>query len=352
MGSQVYTKTSIVLGFISPVLAVAAAHAEPHSIEVYITAAASQNSAKVADNFSNAGGINIYGEWHYIAKATTDMSFDGSSGVAEESQNSGANSSLQNAISLAYISTCSACLKTGASGLAITAGAASNTAQVNENLDFPGYGRTNSSSGGGNSGGGGGNGNTPGGNGLTAQGSDPFSTISSSFNHDVGIFSANQNSGNNSALQSSVAVGAINMKVDKVVASLNSAATNSGVSQNNFSYSFDTPTSSNVDNSFNGSTGVLTLNQNSGSNSLMQNSATITYLNVKPATSGLLAITTAEAENTASLANNFSSSQSQTNQSRMSNSFNGSTGVLISNQNSGANSITQNVTSVADITGN
>ncbi len=339
-----YTKVSILLGSILPVLAIPVAHAKPYSIETYITAASTQNSASVIGNFSNAGGtIGTGGVWHYIASATTSMSFNGSSGVAQENQNAGANSTLQNAISVAYISTCQICLKTGATGLSVTAGTASNTSRVSNNLDFPGYGWANSSPGGGN---------TPGSNGLTPQGSDPFATISDSFNHDTGIFSANQNGGNNSALQSSVAVGGINMEADRVVASLSSTATNSGVSRGNASYSFDTPTSSNVYSSFDASLGVLILNQNSGSNSLIQSSASITYLNIKPATSGLLAMSAAKAENTASLTNNFSSSQVQTNQSQMSNNFNGSTGVLISSQNSGANSITQNTTSVADITGN
>lgn len=348
-----YTKLSVFLGCISSVLAAAtAAYAKPYSIESYIIAASSQNSASVTGNFSNASGVSTVGE-RYITSTTIAMSFNGSAGVAQESQNSGANSASQNAISLAYISTCAACLKADALGVAATVGAASNAAQVGSNLDFPGYGSTNSSSGGGNSGGSGGTtGNTPGGNGLTPQGSDPFATITGSFNQDVGVFSTNQNAGDNSLLQNSVAVGVIKMAADNIGTSMSSTAKNLGVSHQNVSYVYFTSTSSNVDGSFDHSLGSLVLNQNSASNSLMQNAITITYSNVKPATSDLLEMTAAKVGNTALLTDNFASSQLQANPSLMSNSFNSSTGVLVSSQNSGANSIVQNAVSVAAITGN
>ena len=345
-----YTRMSILLGCIWPALVVAAAHAKPHSIEIYITAASSQNSANVEGNFSNAGGtIGTDGVWHYVASATTAASFNGNSGIAQESQNAGANSTLQNGISLAEISSCSTCLKDGAAGLSVIVGTASNTAHLSNNRDFPGYGWASSPTGGGTTGGGATGGNTPGSNGLIPQGSDPFATISDSFNHDIGIFSANQNGGNNSSLQSSTAVSAVNIDGSATDTSEISTTNNYGVSRNNSSYSFDTPTSSNIEDSGNDSIGSLIISQNSGSNSLLQNASTIAYLNLKSAASGALAMTVAKSGNAASLANNFASSQAQPNLSLASNSFDSSIGVLLSSQNAAANSIVQNAISVADV---
>ena len=153
-------------------------------------------------------------------------------------------------------------------------------------------------------------------------------------------------------MQNPISVGAVTNDAINVAMSEIGQATNSGLSKSNVSYSYFSPTLSTLDNSFNNSVGVLVIGQNSGSNSLMQNSETITYLNIKPVASGLLATIAAEAENTASLTNDFSSSQRQANNSQVSNSFDGSTGALISSQNVGANSIAQNAISVSAVTGN
>lgn len=335
-------------GTVSVLFVVPFAHAAALSFETAITVAESSNIATVANNFANAGGINIPGQWHHVGSAITNSSFNGSEGVATESQNAGANSVIQNAVSLAYVASCATCLRGLSHGLDLTTGRASNTATVSGNLDYPGYGMAGGGTGGGGTGGGSA-GNTPGNHGLVPQGSDPFATITNSFNGSLGAFSTVQNAGNNSALQSAISIGVTKDGSTDNGTLAGSFAKNIGTSQWNVAYSLDTPTSSTIENSFNGSSGIFSSAQNSGSNSMMQNSISVTYSEIKPASQKSMAMSAAISENSASAIENFSNAQRQINTSNLQNSFNGSSGVLISSQNAGANSVIQNSISIGSM---
>ncbi|HQT60576.1 MULTISPECIES: hypothetical protein [unclassified Acidiphilium] len=448
-------KTRILFGISSALIFSVAAHAGNQSIENYISLAASQNNARSIHNFSNDGGVNIAGQWHFIASAVSSRSFNESAGIGTSSQNAGANSVLQNAVSLAYITSCGICVGPTIGGHGVVIGAASNMAIAAGNHDYPGYGQANPASSGGQPGNNGGSGTgtgssggtgsgtgtgtgggtgsgtstgssggtgsgtgtgssggtgsgtgtgssggtgsgtgtgssggtgsgtstgssggtgsgtgtgssggtgsgtgtgsntqsggTPASYGLTAQGSDPFATVSQSFNNDVGIFSINQNGGANSTVQTATTVAALQTKGSIGAAAAAASARNSAHARRNTSYSIDTPTTSTVQNSMDHSTGVLSIAQNTGSNSIVQNATSVSSIGMQKANTQMLAMTAAASFNQASVRGNYASSIDQTNGVSMDQSFNGTSGVLMAAQNAGANSIIQNSVSVASI---
>ena len=323
----------------------------PETID-YILAQA-RNSGIVKNNFANSADYNVMNVVRHVASVSTQNSFNGSAGVFVQSQNAGANSLVQNSLSLAAVQFCHACLSSAGWGNEITVARSGNTAKISTNIDYPGYGSNNPgslptgtppSAGGGNPGFG--SGNTPGSRGLHPQGNDPFDILTMSFNGSRGVFSASQNVGNNSILQNAITIASthINLPLSKKISI--GRATNNGRIGQNTAYSFDTPTVNYTIVSANDSVGIINLSQNAASNSLLQNSDAVSAFSDNSGGrytgSGILAA----AKNTGRVSINFSQTKYQANNDLTSNSFDGSVGDLSSLQNAGANSNLQNVTSV------
>lgn len=312
--------------------------------------ARAQNNGSVKNNFANSAGYDVVSSIRHLASASTQNSFNGSEGASEQGQNAGANSLIQNSLSLAAVQFCSACFSSADWGHEITVAASENTARVATNLDYPGYGPnspgsgTPPSGGGGNTGSGGGN--TPGSHGLAPQGNDPFGVFDMSYNGSRGVFSAAQNVGDNSILQNAITIASMRVNLPQHERVTIGRATNDGRVERNSAYSFDTPTATYTVASANGSAGIISLSQNAASNSLLQNSVAVSTLSDAAGDGDTRAVILAAASNTGRVSRNFSQAEYQGNDDLISGSFDGSVGGLISLQNAGANSNLQNVTSV------
>ena len=210
-----------------------------------------------------------------------------------------------------------------------------------------------------------------------------------SYNGSKGVSNTNQNAGANSALQNALAVSYIqgcttctsgtpttNIAAGGALA----AAGNSGNVRDNSSKSHreflgftKTPkagrdqgdrddftwtpkfggwpaATADIDSSFNSTTGVFQVNQNSGDNSLLQNSAAVaaaTNLGGQIA----LGVAVGAAGNSGEVEHNKASADHATASATINNSFGGDTGVANVNQNAGANSELQNSAAVAAVTG-
>jgi hypothetical protein len=202
---------------------------------------------------------------------------------------------------------------------------------------------------------------------TTSAGQDNSATLRGSFGGFRGVANVNQNAGANSGLQNSVAVSYVEgcdcsvtspiiFGLPRGDANANSVAANVGQVVGNTSENVSpllivpgTTATATLDNAFNGSTGLVQVNQNAGANSLMQNSsalASITYCNCAIED---LSTTIAAAGNLGSVTGNHASASLGSAGVTMTNAFNGTTGVTQVSQNAGANSMMQNAVAIGAI---
>lgn len=343
----------VIGGCVMSVLAMEVAQANGMPIDQVIVVAAASNVASVKDNFAYSARWNVEAGGQQIATASTESSYDGTRGVSAQAQNTGANSAVENSISIASAEFCVRCAR-GTVGIdTIGVGIAKNHAKVDDNLDYPGYGPSGSSTPGsgdshhgGDPGGQSGTGSTPGSHGLDPQGSDPIASTGNSYNRDVGIFVSGQNVGDNSLMQNSVAIGTISSRIKTGHQIEYGEATNRGINKTNTTFSFDTQTATYIRHSFDGSLGIGSVGQNAAPNSIVQNSTAIALVEY-PLSGERLDQVVAQSANSAKVLTNYASTKAQYNAAGMISSFNNSTGIFQIAQNSGSNSLLQNVVSIS-----
>ena len=350
---------------------------------------------------TNAGGkapALVAGNWarqddrSSSSSTISGGSFNGAEGVTQVNQNSGANSLLQNATAVAYVSTRiwedHAVANATNSGTVGHNGSDRDDDSNNSSSitgSFQGVrGATNVNQNSGNNSllqnataiaalidcvcgpegahplealATASNGGTVGGNGAWADdGSDSNTRIDGSFGRASGIVQVNQNAGANSALQNSTALAYIHSRIsgDLAVAT----AVNGGTVVGNYSSRSDSSdTSATIVSSFGDVRGAINVNQNSGDNSLLQNATAIAALincGCEPTGNRTLedeAIATALNRGQVVGSGNHAYTWGSNADASISGSFNDAQGVIQVNQNAGANSLLQNATAVASIDG-
>lgn len=292
------------------------------TIDAFLAFAAAHNGGSVV-----GGQAELHRQTSSVS--TTD-SFNNSKGLSSQAQNSGANSALQNSLALAYVKNPSNANHTIGIGIAVAG--AGNGGGVYGNNDQTGswnsWDHDHD-------------------DGTVTQ----SASMGSSYNNFKGVAQSNQNVGDNSLLQNSTAVAAVSPIVGTAgtLSVALAGSNNNGEVSGNWAYNNSTQSSSTVDGSFDNSRGVFSLNQNSGANSLMQNSAAIGTVTLKPTSASALAASVAVATNHGELECDTANAANGTNSSSMNNSFNNSQGVFQASQNSGANSLIQNSVSVGAV---
>ena len=314
------------------------------TFEVSLAAALAGNSGNVAGNSASV-------ESQSTSASISNNSYGGTKGVSNTNQNAGANSALQNALAISYIQGCGCA--TG--GYTVAAGgalaAAGNKGEVEHSTstsrreitgytyvakpwadhddrdDFfkvPTWGADNH---------------------VTA-------SIANSFNNVTGVFQVNQNAGDNSLLQNAASVAAAtSLKGNELDAGAAIAlAGNSGEVERNGASADHTHASASMKGSFNSDKGIVSVNQNAGANSQLQNSAAVASLQFCGCAENNLSLSVAAAGNEGGVYGNTASAENGSNGASMNNSFVGSTGVMSANQNAGANSLLQNSVAVGVIT--
>jgi hypothetical protein len=198
--------------------------------------------------------------------------------------------------------------------------------------------------------------------------------ITGSYGSSKGVSNQNQNAGANSALQNALALSYIqgcdcaNTTAATVAFGATLAvAGNTGTVQDNtsstgremtrsrrdgwyggISWGPDSSITASISDSYNGDTGVFQVNQNSGANSLLQNSTAVAAATgLKGQVDAGLAV--ALAGNSGTVTNNKSTDDHTTAKGTINNSFNSDTGVVNANQNVGANSQLQNASALASL---
>lgn len=204
------------------------------------------------DDLDDFFKVPTWGSDNYVT-ASIDSSFNNMTGVFQVNQNSGDNSLLQNAASVAAA--------THLKGSALDAGAAialaGNSGEVEQN-------------------------------GASADHTHASASMTSSFNGDTGVVSANQNVGANSQLQNSAAVASLQFcgcATNDLSLSV-AAAGNEGGVYGNWASAENGSNGASMNNSFNGSTGMMSANQNAGANSLLQNSVAVGVITHTTTTGG------------------------------------------------------------------
>jgi hypothetical protein len=199
--------------------------------------------------------------------------------------------------------------------------------------------------------------------------------ITGSYGSSKGVSNQNQNAGANSALQNALALSYIqgcdcaNTTAATVAFGATLAvAGNTGTVQDNtsstgremtrsrrdgwygggISWGPDSSITASISDSYNGDTGVFQVNQNSGANSLLQNSTAVAAATgLKGQVDAGLAV--ALAGNSGTVRGNRSTDDHTTATGTIDNSFNSDTGVVNANQNVGANSQLQNASALASL---
>ena len=176
-----------------------------------------------------------------------------------------------------------------------------------------------------------------------------------SFYNAHGIGQTNQNAGMNAALQNSLA-GSYVHSAGNTVEPLGrehwlAASWNSGEVEHNHVISDGSSQSADIDNSYNATLGVYQLNQNSGANSLLQNSAAVAVEFGSTVSGDDLALSVAAAGNSGSVNRNCASSEEGegSNTATINNSFSNGTGILQASHNVGANSLLQNSVAIGAV---
>ena len=291
----------------------------PVTIDGFLAYAGASNTATVGGSEATLN--------RQSSSASTTNSFNNSKGLSSQAQNSGANSALQNSLALAYVKNPNA---SNSIGIGVAVAGSSNGGGVVGNEDETGPWSSWDHD-----------------DGQVKQ----SASIGSSYNGFTGVAQSNQNVGDNSLLQNSTAIAAVS-PVTGTQGTLGVAlagSSNDGTVAGDYARNHSTNSSSTVDGSFDSSKGVLSLNQNSGANSLMQNSAAVGTLTLKPTKASTLAAAVAVASNSGNVECNTANAANGANSSTINNSFNGSQGVFQASQNSGANSLIQNSVSVGAV---
>lgn len=291
------------------------------TFEIAIAAALAGNSGSVMDNNAQAIGQGV-------GTTISGGSFNGANGVSATNQNAGANSALQNALSLAYIEGCSTCTtSTSSPTYTLAAGGALAVA---------------------------GNSGEASGNTYTNSGGSVGATIDGSFNNVTGVFEVNQNSGANSLLQNSVAVASsTGLKGETDAGATVALAGNSGAIDPNNPPPQPMGSGSSygaINSSFNGANGVITANQNVGANSLLQNASSLASLQFCNCATDNESLSVAAAGNSGIVSGNWASASNGSNGVSLTSSFQGAQGMMSVNQNAGTNSLLQNAVSVGVLT--
>lgn len=348
-----FRMSGLIYGCIASVLVSPFVHANGVPIDNVIVVAAARNTATTQGDFAYSARWNMEAGGAHIATARTQSSFDGTRGLSTQAQNTGANSIVQNSISIASADLCGRCTlgTAGVGGVAI--GNARNQGRIESDLDFPGYGPSGgwmpgsgSTSHGGDPRGHSSTGTTPDSHGLDPQGSDPEALTANSFNGDVGVFDSGQNVGDNSVTQNAVAIGVMYARNRSNALGQYGKAENNGLGVDNTASSFDTQTATYIKHSVNDSIGVDSSGQNASPNSLVQNSTSV-FATEYPLGGGRLGQVTAVAANAAETSRNYASTNAQYNDAGVSESFDHSMGILQAAQNVGSNSMLQNTTSLS-----
>jgi hypothetical protein len=162
----------------------------------------------------------------------------------------------------------------------------------------------------------------------------------------------NQNAGANSLQQNSTAA----VYVDGIAGRTQdrdawAIAVNAGqvTGSGNSSSDRNHTASNTMTNAFGGFLGVANVNQNSGANSLQQNSVALSAITYCDCAAQDLSTTIAAAANLGRVMDNRASSSGGVASSTMTGSFNGATGVINVSQNAGANSLAQNSVAVGAV---
>ena len=299
------------------------------TLDAYLAAALATNQGGVAGNHSRA--------FDQTNSTQINSSYNGTKGVSNQNQNAGANSALQNSLSLAYVQGCN-CANTNANPIQFAAGltlaGAGNRGEVENNHSSTG----------------------------TSNNEDWFSfgpvtnsaSISGSYNSSTGVLQVNQNSGDNSLLQNSAAVAAAGpfKGEEATLAAALAVSGNKGEVERNHATSLNTTTRGDISNSFDGTTGVVNANQNVAANSQLQNATAVAVAQLCSCTTTsdiTLAAAVAASNNHGGVWDNHAATSFGSNSATMSNSFNSSQGMLQSSQNAGANSLMQNSVSVGAV---
>ena len=283
----------------------------PHDPDVF--------AAALAGNTGDVTGNTAYSSYSHNSATIERNTADGAEGVIQMNQNAGANSLLQNATAIAHVQ---------AQVFADDAlAAAGNRGSVNANSS-------------------------------TRYFSSNAATISGSFDDATGVVNVNQNAGDNSLLQNATAIAALidctncqdRGKYDHRGATWGVAIAgndgNVGGERYNYAYSYGSRAEGRIDDSFNGATGVVQVNQNVGPNSLLQNATAVAYIDGRLGARAY-AIAGAFNDGIVTGSGNYSERRYSTNAASMSGSFNGFTGAANVNQNAGDNSLLQNATAIA-----
>ncbi len=289
------------------------------SFDVYVAYAS-------ANNWAQSGGNRA---WSAYQNTSANISNSGSNdtGVLNQAQNAGANSELQNALSLAYVNNPNAGYTSQTYGAGFAMAGAQNGASVMGNTAETGFDY------------------------CPINTVTQAATIYNSYNGGTGTEQINQNVGDNSVLQNATAIADVTQATGTkgtLGVSFAAGGNNGGVFGNGAENRGNM--SGTVDSSFDGHTGVVNLNQNAGANSLLQNSTSIGRVSLYKTSATTLAGTVALTDNDASVFCNRSASIGGSNGVSMDNSFNSSAGVMQASQNAGSNSLIQNSVSVASVT--
>ena len=204
---------------------------------------------------------------------------------------------------------------------------------------------------------------------MTSTGQEKSAALRGSFLGFRGVANVNQNAGANSGLQNSVAISYVegcDCEVASPIffgpprgdANSNSVAVNVGQVVGNTSENTSplllapgTKATATMDDAFNGSTGLVQVNQNAGANSLMQNATALTSVeNIRGIEQDRDAWAIAVNAGQVTGSGNHSTDVKHTAAGSVIGSFNGFQGTANVNQNVGANSLMQNSSALASIT--
>ena len=280
-----------------------------------------------ANNWAQSAGNRAWSAFQNTS-ASIANSGSGDTGILDQAQNAGANSVLQNALSLAYVNNPNRGYSSQTYGAGFSMAGAQNGAFVAGNNAETGFDNQ----------------------GFWCPTVSQAASIYNSYNGGTGVVQVNQNVGDNSVLQNATAIADVRQVTGNngtLGVSLASGSNNGGVFGNqaeNRGYM-----SGSVNSSFNGHTGLVNLNQNAGANSLLQNSTSIGRVTLYRTSATTLAGTAALTDNDGAVFCNRSASMGGGNGVSMDSSVNGSTGIIQASQNAGSNSLIQNSVSVASV---
>lgn len=186
--------------------------------------------------------VPIYGPANYVT-AKIDSSYNSVTGVFQVNQNAGDNSLLQNSAAVAAAN--------GLKGVTDIGGAvalAGNDGSVVSNT-------------------------------ATANYTNTAATINNSFNSAQGVINVNQNVGANSLLQNAASLASLqfcNCATDNLSLSVAAAGNDGAIyGSGNWASASNGSNSASLTDSFAGTSGMLSVSQNAGANSLLQNSVSV-----------------------------------------------------------------------------